>query len=693
SVDTVPAIEAHGTVETVYAADTPHMAGPVHSAQMGGMAHTAHAAESARTPTHPADANPATAAPAEAPQEWLRVPASLIERLLAFANEASILLSQAQEQALEVDRGRATLRSGTDQLQDLAGELERLVDIRGLALSDLRARQDFDALELDEYNDLHTVSRRIAESGADGRLIEQQLGSSVSALRDSLSQLERIQVDLREAALQTRMVTVDTVAPRLRRTVRQAARMAGRDVALTIEGEATAVDAQLLTALIEPLAHLLRNAVDHGIEPAELRQAHGKPAQGRIALAFHRDGPDLLIDCSDDGQGLDLPALRARALELGLLDEADAGRSDEELARLALLPGLSTRAQATQLSGRGIGLDVVEQAVREQRGAIEIDTRAGTGTRFRIRVPVRMAALPVMLIRSATHALALSVREVEQILPADRIVEDGDEPRFLVANRLLRLVRLEDVLALPDDAFATEDESAPANRAVLEVRLADGERVALLVPEPGQTRSVVVRRLASFLPPLPGIEGAAVLGDGSVAPVLDLPQLLAARQGRRAAPPLRASTQRAPVCLVVDDSVSVRRTMELFVRDLGFDADTAADGVEALEHARRRTPALVLADLEMPRMNGVELVRALRARPETRSVPVIMITSRSSDKHRQLALDAGVDVLLTKPYTEDALASQIAAVTAARAGGPDRQSGQSGQSGQGGQSGHSGQGG
>jgi len=592
-------------------------------------------------------------------QQWLRVPASLIERLLTFANEASILLSQAQEQALEVDRVRATLRTGTDQLQDLAGELERLVDVRGLALDERRTRSDFDALELDEYNDLHMVSRRIAESGDDGRLIERQLGGNVAALRDSLSQLERIQVDLREAALQTRTVRVDTVVPRWRRTVRQAVRMSGHEVSLRVDGEDTEVDAQLLQALVEPIAHLLRNAVDHGIEAPAHRQALGKPASGHVVLAFRRDGADLLVECTDDGRGLDPVAVRERAVALGLLG-ADEPCDPAALARLVLVPGFSTRTRATQLSGRGIGLDVVNQAVREQRGALDIASTPGRGMRVTLRVPVRLAAAPVLVVRSPTHLVALSVRDVEQILTAEGIVGDDGVRRFHGPAGAMRLVRLEDALGLPDDAFAPPPGVEPAAPAVLQVRMAGGERVAVLVSEPGQTRNVVVRPLASFVPAIPGIEGAAVLGDGAVAPVVDLPQLLAAREGARATPALDVSRRAAPVCLVVDDSVSVRRTMELFARDLGYDVDSAADGVDALERVARRVPSLVLVDLEMPRMNGVELVRALRERPATREVPVIMITSRSSAKHRQLALDAGVDVFLTKPYTEDALAAHIA---------------------------------
>lgn len=621
----------------------------------------------------PAETAPAAASAASAPgagaQDWLRVPASLIERLLAFANEASILLSQAQEHALEVDRVRATLVGGTDQLQDLSSELERLVDLRGSMLSERRERDDFDPLELDEHNDLQMVSRRIAESGADGRLIEQQLGRSVAALRDSLSQLERLQVDLREAALQTRTTRVETVVPRWTRTVRQSARMAMREASLQVEGADVEVDAQLLQALVEPIGHLLRNAVDHGIEPPEERERLGKPRAGRVALQFTRDGADLVIECTDDGRGLDLAAIRARAIATGLLGP-DETTNDSALARLVLVSGFSTRERATQLSGRGIGLEVVERTVREQRGSIALENVPGGGMRVTLRLPVRLAAMPVVIVRSATHVLGLSVREVERIASEDVVGDragrdvDGADP-----NRLRRLVRLEDVLGLPEDAFAPDAGAEAPAGVVLEVRMPGGERVGVRVPEPGQPRNVVLRPLAAFVPPIAGFEGATVLGDGAVAPVYDLPRLLAEREGGRAAPALQATRPVLPVCLVVDDSVSVRRMMEQFVRDLGYEPDSAGDGVEALERVRRRVPSIVLVDLEMPRMNGVEFVRALRADDATRDVPVVMITSRSSEKHRALAHDAGVDVFLTKPYTEDALASHIAALLHSRGGG------------------------
>ncbi|MCO5100012.1 MAG: response regulator [Burkholderiaceae bacterium] len=602
-----------------------------------------------------------------AAQEWLRVPASLIERLLAFANEASILLSQAQEQAVEVDRVRATLVGGTDQLQDLSSELERLVDLRGSMLSERRERDDFDPLELDEHSDLQMVSRRIAESGADGRLIEQQLGRNVAALRDSLSRLERLQVDLREAALQTRTVRVESMVPRWARTVRQAARMAMREATLRVQGEDVEVDAQLLQALVEPIGHLLRNAVDHGIEPPDERERLGKPRAGCVSLHFSRDGGDLLIECSDDGRGLDLPAIRSRAVALGLI-APDESPSDSALARLAFVQGFSTRERATQLSGRGIGLEVVERIAREHRGTVAIDTQRGVATRVRLRLPVRLAAMPVVVVRSATYVIGLSVRDVERIVSADAGVaaDASDAGDAGDAGVAMRIVRIEDVLGLPEDAFAPEPGGEARTKVVLQVRMPDGESIGIRVPEPGQPRNVVLRPLASFVGEIPGFEGATVLGDGAVAPVYDLPRLLAQRRAGRAAPALHAARAALPVCLVVDDSVSVRRMMEQFVRDLGYEPDSAGDGVEALERVRRRIPSIVLVDLEMPRMNGVEFVRALRAQEATRDVPVVMITSRSSEKHRALAHDAGVDVFLTKPYTEDALASHITALLQSR---------------------------
>ncbi len=591
-----------------------------------------------------------------ADEEQLRVPASLVDRLLDLAGEAAIALAQVQEQLARLDDSRGAFRDGAERLQQLSAELTDLVELRSSALTDRRVRNDFDPLELEQFDELHTVSQRIAETGADTKLVERQLDQQLLSLRDLSAQLERVQAELRDNTMAARLVPVATIAARLQRATRQAARMSGRHVELVIRGEDTAVDGQLLQQLLDPLGHLLRNAVDHGIEDEVIRIAAGKPATGRIEISFARAGRHLVITCQDDGRGLDLAAIEARARAGGLL-AADQAPGERELARLILEPGFSTRAQTTQLSGRGIGLDVVHEVIEDLRGAIDIDFVPGGGTRFTLSVPLRLAALPVIVARTPTHVLALSVRSIEQILPADALSNDDEAGLlFVFQDQRLPAFRLDQVLGLPEHSLHGEQ----AAEVVMLVRMADGDLVALVTPELGQTRSVIVRPLPAYLGRLPGIEGAAVLGDGAVAPILDLPEAIATRDRSGHAPAYAARRPNArPVCLVVDDSVSVRRSMASFVGDLGFDVDSAGDGLEALARLQKRRPDLLIVDLEMPRMNGVELTGALRMSPETRDVPVIMITSRSTDKHQRMARDAGVDVFLTKPVTEDDLAAHI----------------------------------
>ncbi len=592
-----------------------------------------------------------------------------------------MLLAQAQEQLGQIGDTRVGFRSGTERLQELAGELERLVDVRGVSLTGRRGRGEFDALELDEFNELHTVSRRIAEAGADHRVLQQQLDRQAAILSDVSGQLERVQADLRDVVMSTRMVPVAAIAPRLQRALRQAARMLGKQARLVIEGETTGVDAQLLHALLDPLTHLLRNAVDHGIEYPQQREQGGKAPVGTVSLSFARVGPNLRIRCVDDGAGLDFSAIRSRAEELGLVDPRASPRR-EDLARLILHPGFSTRRSATQLSGRGIGLDVVHRDVSALRGTVRVESRAGAGTEIEIEVPGRMVTLSAVVARSPSHVLALAVRGVEQLFPADAVVrDDNGEPRFAYQDGFVPVAYLDEALGLPRGHFAREAAAARAvsDRGALAgaseagiaaiVRRDDGELVALITPELSQTRNLVVRPLPAWLRRIEAIEGAAVLGDGSVAPVIDLPTLLARAPDVDAVPIAAPFEPRPlPVCLVVDDSVSVRRSMEAFMRDLGFAVDTAGDGVEALAMLERRAPDLAIVDLEMPRMNGIELAAALRADERTHGVGLIMITSRYSEKHRAMAIDAGVDVFMTKPYTEDELAASVRDCLESRAG-------------------------
>lgn len=633
------------------------------------------------------DLPPVVESPAEGEEEFLRVPAGLVARMLDLAGEASLLLATLHEQVARMDEGRGAIGRGGDRLGDLCAELEQLVDRRAggrgapargrASAAPVGGLEALDALEFERYDELHTVARRFAEVGADSRLIDQQMGEHAAALRDALARLERVQTELGEAALQTRMMPVSAVVPRLRRAVRQAARLAGREATLQVDGERTLVDGALLQALLDPLMHVLRNAVDHGIEPAPARAAVGKPAAGRIVVAFERSGRDLRVSCEDDGPGLDLAAIRRRAIARGLLG-ADEPCDDARLARFVLAAGFSTRGEATQLSGRGVGLDVVGRALEELRGRIDIDSTPGRGTRFVLTVPMRLAAVPVLIARTGDLTVALSLRGLEtvadaapQALPvADDAAEDAAED---AARRPATVVHAGERLELFDLAALLGAASVPvaggAAPATLLVRGDDGRRFAVAVERLEPTRNVIVRVLPAWLPRLPGVDGAAVLGDGTAVSVIDLPRLRAA--GRAAVP--AAATEpleraRLPIALVVDDSVSVRRAMAQFLGDIGFEVDVAGDGFEALVRSARRRPDVAIVDLEMPRMNGLELVRQWRARPATARLPVIMITSRLSERHRALAAEAGVDVFLGKPYTEDDLARRIEDCLRARAG-------------------------
>lgn len=601
-----------------------------------------------------APASAAASADDEASETYLRVPASLIDALLKLSGENTIVTSQIQDRIKHLGEHISALRAGSRQFGQLSAELEQLVDVRGLAMLGGHTGE-LDALEMDQYNELHMLSRRIVESGADGREFSRAFEREITGLRDLIAEKERMQLEIQRTIQRTRMVEVASVAPRLQRTVRQAARVLGRSVNLHIEGEHTLVDTQLLDRVIDPLMHLLRNAVDHGIEPTERRAELGKAPAGTITLSFRTEGNNVAVRCADDGAGLDLAAIRRRAESVGLID-ADAELSDAEVMRLILLPGFSTRTETTQISGRGIGMDVVQRAVLDLRGTLDMSSEPGAGSCFDMSFPVSMTTQQVMLSRSDQHLLAISVRGVDQILPAREEVETAPDGSltYLMQGERLPAVRIETLIGLPTYAL----QRPGVLDAAMIIRDQYRQRLAVIVPELHEARTVVVKPFNAVMQHTLGVDGATILGDGSVASVVDLPDLV--RGYAQAAQPLgefvdAAPRAKPPLCLVVDDSVSVRRTMEQLMHDSGYEVVTARDGVDALGVLQHRAPDIVLVDLEMPRMNGLELTSALRNRDATRSTPVVMITSRFTDKHRQLATDAGVNAFLTKPYSEDLL--------------------------------------
>ncbi len=593
-------------------------------------------------------------------ETFLRVPASLIDSLLRMAGESAIITSQLQDRVAHLTQDLNTQRVSSRQIRQLSSELEQLVDVRGLAMVGGGKDEDgLDSLEMDQYNELHMLSRRIVESSADTREFSQTFEREVSGLRDLMAAKERVQIEIQRNIQRARMVEVSSIAPRLQRTVRQAARVLDRSVQLVIGGESALVDTNLLNQIMDPLMHMLRNAVDHGIEPDAVRIEAGKPVMGTIKLDFFAEGANIAVRCQDDGRGLNVQSIRAKALDAGLI-QAEQTLTDAQVMRLITVPGFSTREEATLISGRGIGMDVVQRAVNDLRGSLELQSTLGTGTRFDMKFPVQLSATQVMISRSPQHLLAISERGVQQLLPTTGALEataDGGQV-YILQDEKLPSVRLEQLLNLPYDALLAKGVSEVAMIVFDEMR----QRYAVIVPELNDSRNVVVKPFNAIMPRTIGIDGATILGDGSVAVVIDLPDLLRAHNASATKNNIVENTAprvRLPVCLIIDDSVSVRRTMEQLMQDTGYEVVSARDGLDALGTLQKQTPDIVLVDLEMPRMNGLEFTSAMRSRADTRETPVIMITSRFTDKHRQLAESAGVNAFLTKPYSEEHLLSTM----------------------------------
>lgn len=605
--------------------------------------------------TAPRVAEPAP--PAGDAPATITVPMRLLDDLLRLTGEAVIHARQVEDRVARVERHHADISTQGRTFQSLIAQLQQLVEVRGAALDMLRLAGALDDLELDRYNELHTVTLRLVEAAADARTSADELDGDVLNLRDLLSQQDRVQLDVREHVMQARQIAVHEISPRLQRVVRQTSRQLEKPCELHIDGDDVPLDKDLVDALAEPLLHVLRNAVDHGLETPARRAELGKPAIGRIDLSYRRDASSLVVLCRDDGAGLDTDAIRRRAIERGLI-AANAELDEAELASLVLRSGFSTRRAATLTSGRGIGMDIVHRRIVELKGVLNLRSRRDRGCEIEFRLPLSQVSANVLMVEAASTPIAIGLDGVARMVALsgdDLAMRDGslhvrlDDATFAAA-------RLETLLGFDASARANATE-----RHALIVEPANEAPFAVIVDAVGDARAVIVKNLGPHVPPNPGLLGATILGDGVIAPVVDLQQLLRRRAMATPVQPaaiVEATT--APSVLIVDDSLSVRRSLEQLVGDAGFRVTTARDGLEALERVSVQRPDLLIVDLEMPRMNGLELASFVRKADATRAVPIIMITSRTTERHRELARAAGVDVTLGKPYSEDGLLGLIA---------------------------------
>lgn len=626
----------------------------------------------AMSPTVEAEPEETEEVAGRAYSNYVRVPIERLDQMVRVVSELLVNHAFLERQLTQQQQELGELEMTVSRVRKLATRLDSEYAVAALQESPITpgrvvssgpmrmARgasgpREFDSLEFDRYGDFHLVCRDLTEASTDLQSGASRLGALNRDLDNVGVRLSRFVSDMQDHLLRLRLVPFSSVSDRLHRTVRVAAEACGKEARLRIHGENASLDKAILEEIVGPLEHALRNAVDHGLEPARERVGLGKSAVGEVRLSVVDDGSEVTISVADDGRGLDYERLRRTIVERALASEEEAaGFGPAELQHFLFQPGFSTAETTSQISGRGVGLDVLKTTTESLRGALRLESTAGQGTNLQITLPLSLSILRVLIVRVGTETYAVPQRPVEQIvrprtgdlLHGDRhyLLHDGERVPLLQLNAVLR----QETLTLAD----------AVRKPTLLINLGD-RRVALVVDQVVETRDVVVKSVGRMLGSVPGVSGATILGDGSVVLILNPGEL-----DRKAAPPrLRAVTaenKRLQV-LVVDDSLSVRRILSNCLRNAGHGVAVARDGVEAMELVAHGglQPDCFLIDVEMPRMDGFELTRQLRETKEFRYTPIIMVTSRSGDKHRRKAAELGASSYLIKPYHEETLLNTI----------------------------------
>ena len=603
---------------------------------------------------------------AEQRQEFARIDAVLLEDLLNAAGEISIYHSRLSQQISSIEFNLEEVEQTVSRLREQLRKLEIETEAQIMhGHQDTLVARDFDPLEMDRYSNIQQLSRALAESANDMGSLKELLQTQASEAETLLVQQARVTAELQNGLMRTRMVPFQRHVPRLTRLVRQAATEVGKRAELAVEGAAGELDRQVLDKMLPPFEHMLRNAVVHGIEPPDIRQAAGKPAAGRITIRLHREGAEMVIDVADDGAGLNVESIRRKAFEQGLL-KPDVKASDAEIMDLILRPGFSTASAVTQSAGRGVGMDVVANEVKQLGGSLQISSVTGQGTNFTVRLPFTLAITQALIVRTGDEVYALPLPTVEGVVRVARAelekLLSQSEPTFQYGEESYRFRHLGMYLG-GQAAQLPEDE---AFIPIILVRAGEYS-AALLIDELIASQEIVVKSIGPQLASVRGISGATILGDGRIVLILDVNSLV--RTGapivelKSAAP---APIDERPLAMVVDDSITVRRVMERFLERNGLRVVTAKDGLDGIGVLRDNKPDIILLDIEMPRMDGYEFATHVRNDDRVSDVPIIMITSRTGDKHRARAIEIGVNDYLGKPYQEAQLLEAISRLLAER---------------------------
>lgn len=611
------------------------------------------------------------------PRSVIRVSLDRLDHLVRVASEMVITRSIFEQRILELEQQIQELNHTTNRLRRATNKLE--VDYEASALGGKnqgisqysfsaktvgnsfvnRDFDEFDTLEFDQYTEFHQTTRELIEATSDTSAIHSDLDNLAGNL-DLLFDTQRSLIEeMQDSLLRLRMVPLNSLSARLNRTIRVTATEEGKQVDLVIENENVEIDTQILDSFVDPLIHILRNAVAHGIEPPETRKLLGKSPKGKITFKAYSEGTHVVFVVKDDGRGISVQDIKDKAIYLGFISAEEAEKlTDEEAFSLVFLPGLSTAGEINEISGRGVGMNVVKSSIARKQGDIFITSEPQKGTTFTVRLPMSLAVTRVILVKADDQKFALPLKIVKQVVEvsAEELELISREKVFKRNGNSYKFYHFNEILQLP---ITPNRMNSRVSLLLLET---PGKPCALMVDQLIKPEEVVIKPLGNLLRNIPDIIGATILGDGSVVPILDLVHLLK----KKGTKPKKLKTETAKPkadinVLIVDDSPSVRQVNSNLIKNAGWKPILARDGMEALEiiQAFRELPDVILTDVEMPKMDGYELLASLKRNENLRSIPVIMITSRSGDKHRRKAFDLGVSDYLTKPYEESALLRKI----------------------------------
>ena len=596
--------------------------------------------------------------------DLLKVPVDALEEMANIGGEISINRAQLDEQRVSMLKVLNELESAqlrtTDQLRRLDSQTQAQIAYRREQL-DTASEEAFDPLEMDRYTQLQQLTNGLMESLSDIGDLKSSADELMRNMETTLVQQGRMSASLVQKLHQSRMIPVARLMPRLRRLVDQISLELNKPIeflAEQIEGE---LQRSVLERIATSLEHIVRNALDHGIESPAKRKALGKPEMGVIKLSVQRRDNELVFVMSDDGAGIDPEVVRAKAEHRGMISSGDE-LTPNEIIRLIMKPGFSTSETVSEISGRGVGMDVVDSEILSLGGRVEIQSVVDRGTEFTLVVPFSQSVNRALMVAISDQSFAIPFAGIEGIMRISRRELDdlrvNDEGRLSYGKQHYQFCELSQLLGIEAVDSASQEGYSP----LILVRTADGN-FAVRVDSLRGSRELVVKSLGPQFGKLVGISGATIMGDGSVLSILDLPPLLRAwQQGLRFALPTQLQgegPEQHGTVMIVDDSITVRKITSKLLQRHQYAVLTAKDGVDGLEKLELQKPDIILLDVEMPRMDGFEFASQVRHSEAWQHIPIVMVSSRSGDKHRRRATEVGVDHLLSKPYREEVLLQMI----------------------------------